>query len=397
MNTTVITMQSDNLQTRIEHCLALARVPAREVIVAPKDVDIEAWDYVGDPIAEDLVLALRAMPKRSGNALTDARQLQQEGNDAAIRFFKDVEHVPAWFDFEETRAGAAMMARNPLGLILGVHSSLPYTGVDANTPRVMFSTGRLGKDGDFERRFWETSTGFIGVLDVDGMKPGGQQWQMWVRIRLLHSMVRLGILSRGKWENPPRPSMPISAIGSAIGPAIFGDIRTDVVRAFGYATDVERDSAARMWQWVSKILGCPPELLPPNLHDQRELTMRIFDRFYGPSDESKDYAAYVYEGLGRMRSMPFSESVHVALGRYLMSMPSLPRRHGSLTADDLGLRKQPLLDAAVRVVAFSSRSVAQAYRVKPLASVASQLGKKLIDKTVEFGLGGKKAQYTTHM
>lgn len=397
MSTAKSIQPSDHLEDRIASCLALAQIPARDVSVPPDDADIEAWDYIGDPLAEDLIHALRVAPKRSKDFLADARKLQAEGNEAAINFFLDVEHVPSWFDFEETRAGAAMMARNPLGLILGVHSALPYTGVDANTPRVMFSTGRLGKDGDFERRFWETSTGFIGVLDVDDMKPGGKQWQMWVRIRLLHSMVRLGILSSGKWDNPPRPSMPISAIGSAIGPAIFGDLRTDVVRAFGYATDEERDSAARMWQWVAKVLGCPPELLPPDLADQRQLTMRIFDRFYGPSDESRDYAAYVYEGLGKMRSMPFPEPVHMALGRYLMSIPTLPSRDGQLTADNLGLRRQPLLDAMIRGSALGMRGLTQAYRIRLVADTASRLGKMLIDKAVELGLGGQRAQYTTHM
>jgi len=386
-----------SLEDRIASCLELAQIPAREVDVSWDQVDIEAWDHIGDPIAEAMVRALRSSPRSARDFLVAARNLEAEGHEDAIRFFKDVEHVPSWFDFEETRAGAAMMARNPLGLILGLHSALPYTGVDPNIPRVLLATGRLGKDGDFERRAWETATGFIGVLDVDGMKPGGKQWEMWVRIRLMHSMVRMGILSRGKWDNPPRPSSPVSAIGTGIGPSLFGDLRTGVIRAFGYATDAEADSAARMWQWTAKILGAPPELILRNLDDQRHVIDRIFDMFYAPSSESRDYARYVYAGLGQMTAGVVPTSVHIAIGRYLLSLKDLPTKSGQTTADALELPRQPVLDATVGLSALSVRIFSQVYRIKPIANIASKIGFIAIKKIVERGLKGHPAQYSTHM
>ncbi len=386
-----------SLNDRIEKCLALAQIPAREVDISWDQVDLEAWDHVGDPIAEAMVKAIRNSPRTDKDFLAAARTLQVQGNEDAIRFFKDVEHVPSWFDFEETRAGAAMMARNPLGLLLGLHSALPYTSVDPNIPRVLFITGRLGRDGDFERRAWETATGFIGVLDVEGMKPGGKQWEMWVRIRLMHSMVRMGVLSRGKWENPPRSSSPVSAIGTGIGPTLFGDLRSAVTRAVGYATDEEVDSAAKMWQWTSKLLGAPPELILRNLEDQRKLSKRMFDLFYAPSNESKEYASYVYTGLGQMTSGVVSSKVHTAIGRYLLSSPSLPLTGDETIADALGLPRQPLLDVSVKVGAAAIRTMSQIYRIKPIANIASRVGLIAINKTVEQGLKGHPAQYSTHM
>jgi len=389
---------SGSLEDRIANCLALAQIPAREVDVSWKDVDLEAWDYIGDPIAEALVQALRNSPRTERDFLAAARTLQAQGNDDAIRFFKDVEHIPSWFDFEDTRAGAAMMARNPLGLILGLHSALPYTSVDPNIPRVFFLTGRLGRDGDFERRAWETATGFIGVLDVEGMKPGGKQWEMWVRIRIMHSMVRMGVLSRGKWDNPPRPSSPVSAIGTGIGPTLFGDLRTAVTRAFGYATDEEADSAVRMWQWTSKLLGSPPELILRDLEDQRHLSRRMSELFYAPSDESREYTSYVYAGLGQMTAGVLSAKVHTALGRYLLSLSLSPGHKGDKsTADDLGLPKQPILDAGVKTSAALIRTISQIYRIKPVANIASKIGLVAINRLVEKGLKGHPAQYSTHM
>lgn len=189
----------------------------------------ETWDCVGDPLAENLIHELRKQKKMTKNLLQAARELEAEGNQAAICFFNDVTTLPEWFDFEETKASAEMYGRNVIGFMFGLHSALPYTAVDGNIPSVFFATGRMNKQGDFVRRIWETAAGFIGVIDIEGMRPYGKQWEMWVRIRLMHTMVRLGLENSGKW-NGVREGVPISMTGTIAGVYVMGRLRSNVMK-----------------------------------------------------------------------------------------------------------------------------------------------------------------------
>jgi hypothetical protein len=389
-----------DLEARIAAALAPARTPAREAKVRPEEVDLETWDHVGDPLAEALIFELRT--KRSQrDLLAAARDLQAAGNPAAVDFFKDVEHVPSWFDFEATRAGAAMSSRNVLGMLFGLHGALPITSIDGNIPGVLFATGRMTKEGDFRRRTWETATGFIGATDVDGMKPGGKRWEAWVRIRLMHTMVRLGVLARGNWKaTAVRPSMPIAVTGTAAGIFLFGVYRSQIMKAFGYATDAEIDSATRMWQWIAKILGAPPEMLYEDLNEQRRFDKLQMEYLYSPTELSREFTALTYKGLGEMREFLLPQQVHAAIGRYVLS-PRWTNFPGSRkevnVADDLGIPKQLLLDAAVAGTAVVIRTISQLNRIKPVRQATAVVGAVVLKKALKHGLDGIKAEYSTHM
>jgi hypothetical protein len=164
------------LAERVAAAIALARTPGSEVYLDPADVDCEAWNHVGDPVAEDLIELMRARKMMGGDIYANARTLQAEGVPEAVTFFQDVETLPSWFDIGSLRAGASMGRRNLFGMSLGMLSSLPFTYIDPATAEVMSATGRLASGGDYRRRSFETAAGFVGALDVDGMLPGGERW-----------------------------------------------------------------------------------------------------------------------------------------------------------------------------------------------------------------------------
>ncbi|MCT9189357.1 DUF2236 domain-containing protein, partial [Acinetobacter baumannii] len=181
----------------------------RDVRVDPTKINFRAWDYIGDPLAENLINALRKSGKSRKNIINAARELEREGDPAAIAFFKDVEFVPSYINFEELRPYGNVIGRNFIGTVLGLHGALSYTYLNPDITKVMVRTGRLSKGGDFERRFWETAFGFILAGNIDEMKPLGFGWEIWVIIRLMHTMVRLGIIESGNWDFTK--SMPISS------------------------------------------------------------------------------------------------------------------------------------------------------------------------------------------
>ncbi|MEA1229539.1 oxygenase MpaB family protein [Acinetobacter sp. IRS14] len=391
------------LPQRIAAAIELINHPIRDTVYPFADLDVqqintlfETWDSVGDPLAENLIAELRKHKRMTKNLFQAARALEAEDNQAAVLFFKDVETVPEWFDFEETKASAEMSGRNILGFIFGLHSALPYTAVDGNIPSVFFATGRMNKKGDFVRRIWETAAGFIGVIDIEGMKPGGKQWEMWVRIRLMHSMVRLGLGVSNKWVGV-RKGVPISVTGAIAGVYVMGRLRSKVMRAFGYVTKEELNSSIRIWQWVGKILGVPQEFFLQDFQQIKRLDQLGFNFFYSPTQLSQDFANEVYAGLEDVTKGFIPKSVNAAIGRYSLSPQCVLSPKNGHVANDLKIPKNIVLDLAITSLATVSRTASQINRVPFVGRINAHIGQKVLNKALEIGLNGLHAEFSTKM
>lgn len=350
------------LADRIRLAHDKAATPAFTATVDPERVDVEAWDHVGDPLCEELLTELRDRKLMGGDVLANARRLRVAGVAAADAFLADVESTPAWVDFDAMRAGARFGLRHPIGMMLGIHGALPLTYADGATARVMASTSRMLRPEAVERRFWETATGFIGALDVEGMKPGGQRWEQWVRIRLLHSSIRMGILRSGRWDTGR--SMPISQAATAAGAHLFGTYRLNVMRHFGgRPTELEAHGFELMWRWIARIEGASTELLGTTPVEQLRLVQRIGAHLYRPTADSQTATTALVDGLARMKSVfPFSRRVHAGIARRLLAEDLTQIFAGHELADDLGLTADRRTDlvaaAATRVLRGLDRAIA---------------------------------------
>lgn len=376
---------------RLEPLRLLAATPGSEHYLDPDAVDIEAWNHIGDPLCEDLLTLMRERRLMGGDIFANARKLEADGEPAAVAFFADVEAIPEWADFEAMRQGAAMGRRNPIGMLFGMHGGLPFTYTDPATAAVMESTGRLGQRGDYRRRFWETATGFIGALDVDEMRPGGREWEKWVRIRFLHTMIRLGIRRSGRWE---LDSMPIGQDAKAAATHIFGPYRVNIIRYFGgRVTQAEEDSFALMWRWVSRLQGVNNQLLGRTHDEQFRIQTRLHQFLYGPSATSRELTAAVIDGAAATREYLLPRRLHAALVRQLLAADMVDTLRGRDVQGDLGLRRDPAAEFALRVVTGALWSVNQLARGSATRRLLERRGGQFIDYVVERGLDGVKAEY----
>lgn len=360
MTQTAQFQRDHDLTERIDAVRRKALVPGCSTCLAPELVDVEAWDHVGDPIAEDLIGHMRKRKLMGGDVLTNARKLRAEGNRAAEAFFADVESLPAWADFDAMRPGASFGLRHPIGMALSLHGALPFTYVDAGTARVMASTGRLTKPGaDFRRRFWESASGFVGALDVDGMRPGGRRWEEWVRIRLLHTQIRMGIRRSGLWNEAV--STPISQAATAAGAHIFGTYRVKLMEHFGARpTPEEGASFSLMWRWIARIEGANTELLGTTAAEQLHLATRISDYLYRPSQESRAVTAALLDGFTTMKSLfPVSRRVHASIVRALLREDMVQTLAGHNIPEDLGLDTSPRADRIAAAVTNLDRGISR--------------------------------------
>lgn len=381
------------LQARVDTLTALAATPGAEVYVPADELDLEAWNHVGDPLCEALMTLMRERKLMGGDLYANARRLEASGVAEAVAFFQDVETIPSWLDFDALEAGATMGRRNPVGMIFGMHGGLPYTYIDPSTAEVMGSTGRFARGGDYERRFWETATGFVGALDVAGMKPGGERWIAWVRIRFLHTMIRLGIHRSGRWPLS-EVATPISQVASAATTHIFGYYRVNIIRYFGGpVTDAEADSFNLMWRWVARIEGSNNQLLGRTREEQYALQAAQMEFLYGTSEKAITMTADVIRGSAGMKAFPLSARLHAAVIRNIMSpdMVELLPRHDVPT--DLGVKRDLRSQVLVSALAFTLRTAHQVIRIPLVRNLYDRYSMRILEGVVNKGLGGVKAEY----
>ncbi|NMN99024.1 oxygenase MpaB family protein [Antrihabitans stalactiti] len=381
------------LVDRVAALTALARTPGAEVYLDPDKVDLEAWNHVGDPLCEDLMAVMRERKEMGGDIYVNARRLQDEGVPEAVAFFADVEAVPSWLDVDSLRRGASMGRRNPVGMAFGMHAALPYTYIDPATAHVMGSTGRLARGGDYRRRYYETAAGFVGALDVDGMLPGGERWILWVRIRFLHTMIRMGIDRGGRWPMY-ETGTPISQLATSGATYIFGQFRVNIIEYFGgIVSQEERDGFALMWRWVSRIVGANNQLLGRTHAEELELQTRQHRFLYAATDGAARLTADVVAGAAGMPVFGKSRAFNHAVARRLLAPTMTDTLTDHPVQHDLGLTPAPAAEFAVRLFAGAMHGVNQATRLRPVRRLADARGLQFMDWFVERGLKGVKAEY----
>lgn len=384
---------TSDLAERVAAATALARTPGSEAYLDPAQVDYEAWNHVGDPLAEDLIELMRARKMMGGDIYVNARKLQAEGVAEAVDFFRDVETLPSWFDLDSLRVGASMGRRNPLGMSVGFLSALPFTYIDPATAEVMSATGRLSDGGDYRRRSLETAVGFVGALDVDGMLPGGTRWITWVRIRLLHTMIRLGIRRGGRWSRSDTGT-PVSQLATAACTYIFGQHRVNIIESVGgVVTQEERDGFALMWRWVSRIQGANNQLLGRTHAEEFALQSREHQFLYESSAEGAELTDAVIAGSTAMGQFGGSRVLNQAVARRLLA----PGMTETLPDEDLreclGVAPVPPAEVLVRVVAGLLKVPNQLTRLKVVRAYFDRNGQKMLDDAIEKGLAGVKAEF----
>ncbi|MCU4349142.1 DUF2236 domain-containing protein [Acinetobacter lactucae] len=369
----------------------LASIPARDVRVDPTKINFRAWDYIGDPLAENLINALRKSGKSRKNIINAARELEREGDPAAIAFFKDVEFVPSYINFEELRPYGNVIGRNFIGTVLGLHGALSYTYLNPDITKVMVRTGRLSKGGDFERRFWETAFGFILAGNIDEMKPLGFGWEIWVRIRLMHTMVRLGIIESGNWDFTK--SMPISSHATGLGVLLFSRYRSNIMRAFGRVTQQEDEMSVRMWQWIARILGMPAEYMSDTIKHADTVNTLAWEYSYEQNQDAVDLTEYVINGISELKIVPGNRAFHNAVAKFVLDKKIAPVFFGHNPAEDLKIQPSFFWDKAILGLSLACRGTSIFTYLPAVDHYKINLSKKLIRKLVEKGLGDKHPDY----
>ncbi|AXI03980.1 oxygenase MpaB family protein [Aquirhabdus parva] len=344
------------------------------------------WLAQGDPLAEGVVTELRARQLPLSRPLPAIRQLASEGNAVCRDFLADMEAVPEWVDFDLMRRGGKMAYRHfPQLMIALIHGGLMTTFASADSARILAGTGRL--EQNVVRRLFESSTLFFGVLDTEALRPGGAAWEICLRVRLMHAMVRMRLVSTGGWQ--VIHGQPINQLHTAAGPLFFGEMVLERLQSLGASIQPdEYEGYYLIWRYVTRLLGVPRGLLGETVEEQKAIDARILPLCFSPDDNSRLLAEVLLTGL---KKLPDAErvprSVHEVLARRML---------GDDKADAMGIPRHPIGAWLAGVFVLGLRLYSWMLWIPAVARRAESFGKHYVNNMVKRGLAGVAADYQPH-
>lgn len=364
----------------------LSSVPSASRADRLRQMPLEPWLEVGDPLAEAVVRTLRARHLPLSQPLQAMRRLAAEGEPACAALLHDMETPPAWADFEAMGRGGAMGYRHFLQLSIAlIHGGLMTTFSTADAARILSGTNRL--EQNVVRRLFESATLFFGVLDTEALRPGGSAWEICLRVRLMHAMVRLRLLDGGHWDGVG--GQPINAMHTAAGPLFFGAMVLERLKKLGGSfSAAEGEGYYLLWRYVTRLLGVPDGLLGDTRAEQEILDARILPYAFNPDANSRRLAEALLSGL---RYLPNAERVprvvHEVLVREML---------GEAQADCMGIALHPRGARLARGIMRGFKLYGWMLRLPGVSRLSAAFGRRFMERLVERGLAGVAADFQPH-
>src|SRR5690606_8072229 len=263
--------------------------------------------YEVDTLADDVVSALREMPRGQGFKLFEQalergiRHVPQAPAELR-RFFETVEQVPVFVDWDVVNLGGEVLFRaGPFsGLVLGLKSLVfGYCSPGGNKPLVF--SGRLT---DRATRRDNESARFVdqGALP-HGIERGAPGYCIALKVRLMHAQVRRLTLDSDQWDADTWGA-PINQHYMLATSLLFSVVLLRGLDMLGF--DLRHGEVQRymdLWRYAGWLSGVPLELLPTSYEDGLRLGELIYRTQGEPDDDSRALVqAFLHAAIQDARS-----------------------------------------------------------------------------------------------
>lgn len=288
-----------------------------------------------DPLADRAMLAADRSPRRAMESLQ--RTLTGETTGVAPEFVeltRTAARLPVWVDEARLRRAGELLFRAGAvgGLALGAKSLLSgYASPAGNKPLIWAG----GLRSNVRRRIAETARFVAAVAEPGGILPGGDGFEITLRVRLMHAQVRSLIQQKGAWPTELWGA-PINQHDMMATILLFSAAWLDGVEKLGLrVTAQEAEDYVHLWRTVGHVIGVDGELLPATRAEAERL-LDFIDLTQAPPDEDARSLVHAFlhhptRGLrdpGQLAQVERRMRAYAGIVRGLL---------GDRTADGLGL------------------------------------------------------------
>ncbi len=239
--------------------------------------------FRSDPLADAVIHDVA--PEHMSTVLRQSAD--RVGGPTSVRALLDTLRTrPSWYNEARIRRGGTLLFKAAAwgGLVLAVKSLVEgYASPQGNKPLVF--SGRL--ETATNRRLQETTRFVHAVATPGGMAPGGEGFDITLRVRLIHARVRQLVESSGRWRSDLW-GVPINQHDMLGTIFLFSTVFIDGVRNLGVAVnDDEAEEYYQLWRWAGWVIGVEESLLPASYAEALEMTHWIEKTRGAPDDDSR--------------------------------------------------------------------------------------------------------------
>lgn len=265
--------------------------------------------WVGDPLADAFVADFPALGH--GRAMRMLRTACREGiaavpdaPDSLRALFAQLEAVPDWLDTAAIDRDSRFASRysRASGIVLGAASLVSgYANSAASRPLEL--TGRYVENAG--ARTIEVGSWLVAVNQPGGLELGSDGFELTVRVRIIHALVRADLSRRPDWDASAW-GVPICQAYLGYTLVEFALIPLRAMRRIGapYLPHEERAAYAR-WRYLGHLLGIDASLLPRDAAEQE----RLEEIYLLTRPEVDDYCRSLVASINRDFLVPEIEGV----------------------------------------------------------------------------------------
>jgi hypothetical protein len=228
--------------------------------------------WQGDRYMDPVVAHFRTIGSPAGRAMLD-RALDHgiesvpDAPTELIELFGHLDNPPQWYDPKHWEHGRRLWNNTSLSarLAMGIQDAMgTFVGAEVSTATGI--TGRFVNDPD--RRNVETTRWFHQVTKPGALDRHAEEFKATVRVRMMHSQVRLAILRSWNAEEYGHHGNPISTAMTMIAGTTFGLIPILIDDHYGrHATWTDLEAITHYWAYICYVFGAAPEIIPTTAAD----------------------------------------------------------------------------------------------------------------------------------
>jgi ER-bound oxygenase mpaB/B'/Rubber oxygenase, catalytic domain len=260
--------------------------------------------WQGDPFMDPFVVHLRQTGMRTGRQMLE--HALDYGIDAVldapaelVALFEHLDNPPSWYDAKKWERGRRLWNNASFsGLTAMAIQDAIGTFVGAEVSTAVGMTGRFVND----RRNLETAQWFNQITNPGALDRFADEFKATVRVRLMHSQVRVALMNSWSAEEYARHGNPISTAMTMVAGATFGLIPVLLDDRMGRrASWDDLDAITHYWGYICYVFGVAPEIIPTTAVEALDIMNYGVATAGGPSR----WTAKIWEATGKgLRSMP---------------------------------------------------------------------------------------------
>ncbi|MGH3952809.1 MAG: oxygenase MpaB family protein [Mycobacterium sp.] len=263
---------------------------------------------VCDPAADNLVAAMRNLPKGSGR--NQFEQALEHGIDTVADplpeltvFFETLEATPYWVDFGKIALAGRTISRIPARSLLATAASMvfPWSYLASRANQVLIRSGDL--DEKAAARIVESLSWLIDCASPGAMSRFSEGFKSTARVRLIHGYARAGINSLddwdyAQWDVPVNQSQQMITWVVIILPGVL-------VPVLGHLVGPREAMAVlHLLRYMGHLLGIRPELQISSVRDLMRIVWLAGWYEFKPDEFSPRLADAAYSAIPAFQGLP---------------------------------------------------------------------------------------------